>query len=158
MSCSPKPSSLEVWATSDCAAPVKGVLHLCEGHDGYSGDPIEGYFTCEDCQRVIVDHYTWEQYQIEYDGATLCLKCAAERYFTDDYYWLDPRQVKAVVLKPGATLFDRASGTLNLAACRHVLGVSQPRPEASNFWRMPSLTVATAIKSPSAMCSTSSKS
>ena len=36
----------------------KGVLHLCETHDGYSGDPVEGYFTCEDCERVIAENYT----------------------------------------------------------------------------------------------------
>jgi hypothetical protein len=72
--------------------------------------------------------YTWERYQIEYDGASLCLKCAAERYFADQDHWLDPREVKEVVLKPGAPLFDRATGTLNLPACRHVLGVSQPLP------------------------------
>jgi hypothetical protein len=106
----------------------KGVLHLCDDHDGYSGAPAEGYFTCEDCQRVIVDHYTWERYRIEYDGASLCLKCAAERYFADQDHWLNPRQVKEVVLEPGAPRFDRATGTLNLAACRHVLGVKGCAP------------------------------
>ena len=109
------------------------MLHLCEEHDGYSGDPIEGYFTCEDCQRVVVDHYTWERYQVDYDRASLCLKCAAERYFEEKDYWLNPREVKKVVLERGAEFFDRATGTLNLAGCRHVLGVSQPLPQGIKF-------------------------
>jgi hypothetical protein len=111
----------------------KGVLHLCDGHDGYSGDPDEGYFTCEDCQRVLVDHYTWERYQIDYDGASLCLKCAAERYFDDEDHWLNPQEVNVVAMEPGAPLFARATGTLNLAAFRHVLGVSQPLPKGIKF-------------------------
>jgi len=27
----------------------KDVLHFCERHSGFSGDPAEGYFTCAGC-------------------------------------------------------------------------------------------------------------
>src|SRR5690348_12408001 len=37
----------------------KGILTLCEHHDGYYGSPSEGYFTCEDCERVMTENYTW---------------------------------------------------------------------------------------------------
>src|ERR1051326_863960 len=53
----------------------KGVLHLRERHDGYSGDPMEGYFTCQNCYQVMVENYTWELYHTWSDGQKICLKC-----------------------------------------------------------------------------------
>jgi hypothetical protein len=111
---------------------AKDVLHLCEQHDGYSGDPAEGYFTCEECGRVNVENYTWERYQTELDGRSVCLKCAAEIYFADESHWFDPQDVIDVVLDPGNEhLF--ADGTLNVAKCRHVLAVKQPLPSGVAF-------------------------
>ena len=112
----------------------KAVLHLCERHDGYSGDPIEGYFTCTQCNRVMVENYTWEYYRVEHDGEAICLKCAAEAYFSDPKNWIKPQEVKSVILEPGgAPLFDAKSGVLNVAHCRHVLGVEQPLPAGIKF-------------------------
>jgi len=119
----------------------KDVLHLCHDCVGQSGDPWEGYFTCEACGRVTVENYTWERYQTELDGASLCLKCAAERFFADETNWIEPKLVQEVVLAPynprlngeNLTLFDPATGVLNVARCRHVLGVSQPLPKCVKF-------------------------
>jgi hypothetical protein len=110
----------------------KGLVHVCGCH---SPEDVEGNFRCDGCQRILADHYTWERYQTTYDGETLCLKCAAERYFADDDHWIDPRAVKAVVLDAscGAWFFDAATGVLNVARCRHVLGVSQPLPQGIKF-------------------------
>jgi hypothetical protein len=112
----------------------KAVLHLCERHDGYSGDPMEGYFTCAHCARVMIENYTWERYRVELDGETICLKCAAEAHFSDPKNWIEPQEVKSVILEPGgAPLFDAKSGVLNLARCQHVLGVEQPLPAGIKF-------------------------
>jgi hypothetical protein len=112
----------------------KGAIHLCEHHDGYSGDPIEGYFTCARCTRVMAENYTWERYVVELDGEQICLKCAAEEYFTDPDNWIAPSAITQVVLSPGGVpLFDPAGGVLNIARCRHVLGVKQPVPPGIEF-------------------------
>ena len=119
----------------------KDVLHLCEQHDGFSGDPCEGHFFCDGCGRVMVENYTWEIYRVELDGLTLCLRCAAERHFANPKNWIDAKRVKQVVLVPydaaldgqNAPLFNPATGVLNVARCRHVLGVSQPPPEGIKF-------------------------
>jgi hypothetical protein len=113
---------------------AKDVLHFCERHDGYSGDPMEGYFTCANCDRVMAENYTWELYRVELDGETLCLKCAAELYFGDPKNWIKPQKVKSVTLEPGgAPLFHAKLGVLNLARCQHVLGVQQPLPAGIKF-------------------------
>jgi hypothetical protein len=114
----------------------KGVLHLCEHHDGYSGDPMEGHFTCSSCHRVMVENYTWERYETRNeDGESICLKCAAEEYFSNEKNWLLPSAIESVVLQPkGPPIFDPATGVLNVARCRHVLGVSQPIPEGIEFF------------------------
>lgn len=113
----------------------KGVLHLCERHDGYSGDPARGYFTCAHCDRVIVENYTWEIYRTELDGQTVCLKCAAEAHFGEAENWIDPVLVREVVLVPrGPVLFNPEIGVLNVARCRHVLAVKQPVPPGVEFF------------------------
>jgi hypothetical protein len=119
----------------------KDILHLCEQHDGFSGEPCEGYFTCNGCGRVMVENYTWEIYHVEMDGESLCLRCAADRHFSNTRNWIDPKLVKKVVLAPyeptlngqNVLLFDTATGVLNLARCKHVLGVQQPLPEGIKF-------------------------
>ena len=105
----------------------KGLIHVCDEHPAES---VGEFFTCENCQRLIVDHYTWERYQVRLADRVLCLKCAAEEYFSDEENWIDPAFVKNVA-RPGAVrgpLFDSESGVLNLSACRHVLGNSQKPP------------------------------
>ena len=112
----------------------KDVLHLCRDCVGQSGDPWEGYFTCDGCGRVMAENYTWERYCVQMDDRTLCLKCAAEEHFADAANWIDPRAVKDVVLEPrGPALFDSTTGVLNVARCPHVVGVKQPVPDAVKF-------------------------
>lgn len=66
----------------------KGVLFLCERHDGYYGFPDEGYFECDDCERVFIENYTWEPYWA-YDGeGVLCLNCYAQRVINDPGSWI----------------------------------------------------------------------
>jgi hypothetical protein len=109
----------------------KGLIHVCAGHNA---DDVEGFFLCDECQRVMIDHITWERYQVELDDRTLCLNCAAEEYFQDPGNWIDPKLVKEVSLgDKKAPLFDVVTGFLNLAKCRHVLGVEQPLPDGIKF-------------------------
>ena len=109
---------------------AKGVIHTCAGHS-FEDDP--DLFRCENCERVMVDHYTWECYQVELHGDSLCLRCAAQRHFDQSENWIDPRTVTAVVFAQQELLFDSAEGQLDLARCRHVLGVKQPLPAGVAF-------------------------
>jgi hypothetical protein len=108
----------------------KGVIHTCPDH-GWADDP--DLFFCENCERVMVDHYTWERYQVEMNGDALCLSCAAKRYFDESRNWIDPRNVTAVVFDQRELRFDSANGSLDVARCLHVLGVKQPLPEGVVF-------------------------
>jgi len=112
---------------------AKGVRHTCDGcHDDGRGD--EGYFTCDCCVRLLVENYTWEIYhRTDPDtGETLCLACAATKYFADDANLIDPKRVTKVVLNPGGgRLFE--NGVLNLAHASHSLGVKQPLPPGIKF-------------------------
>jgi hypothetical protein len=109
----------------------KGLIHVCEA---CPADAVEGFFRCEACERVMIDHITWERYEVVVGGRTLCLACAAEEYFADPVNWIDPKLVKEVGFdRNGAPLFNPATGFLNLARCRHVLGVKQPLPAGIKF-------------------------
>jgi hypothetical protein len=103
----------------------KGVIHTCPEHS-FEDDP--DLFRCENCDRAIVDHYTWERYRVELNGDTLCLSCAAKRYFDESRNWIDPRKVSAVVFRQQEMEFNAVDGQLDIARCRHVLGVKQPLP------------------------------
>jgi hypothetical protein len=81
----------------------------------------------------MVEHYTWERYQVELNGDVLCLVCAAKRYFDESRNWVDPRKVNAVVCGQQEMLFDPANGQLDIARCQHVLGVKQPLPAGLVF-------------------------
>jgi hypothetical protein len=113
----------------------KGLVHTCDEHDG---SQVPDTFRCETCNRLMADHYTWERYQ---DSEGDCLTCAAQKYFADDDNWIDPAGVKRVVLKPydprrnggNAPLFNPKTGVLNIARCKHVLGVKQPVPDGIEF-------------------------
>lgn len=98
----------------------KGVLTLCERHDGYSGSPMEGYFTCDDCGKVFIENYAWERYQtITDDGESLCLPCAAERYIADESNWIELTTENIEALD-----FAR------VRQARHVIGVKMPVPKS----------------------------
>ena len=109
----------------------KGLVHVCPDH---VAEDVEEMFCCGQCNRLMCDHYTWERYRVELDGRVLCLKCAAEEYFEDQANWIDPKLVKEVGFdRNGAPLFNKRTGFLNLARCRHVLGVKQPLPQGIEF-------------------------
>jgi len=124
----------------------KGTIFLCEQHDGYTGSPIEGYFTCAECERVFIENYTWELYSTVVGYDQLCLPCALKRYLEDDSHWIDARAVKQVILDPSARepedewndggwsrVFDPDTGVLNLAACSHLIAVEMPVPDSLHF-------------------------
>jgi hypothetical protein len=128
----------------------KGLVHVCAGHNPWD---VEGFFLCDECQRVICDHITWERYQVELDGRVLCLACAAEEYFQDPANWINPKLVKEVGLsRNGAPLFDRETGFLNVAGVATSWVSNSPSPPASSLPTMRSLTVLTAIKSVATGC------
>jgi hypothetical protein len=122
------------WGRTDCTGDLrhylwfdifsddpKGILTLCERHDGYFGLPTEGYFTCDDCQRVMIENYTWERYSTYDEDAceVLCLPCAAERYISDDDNWLTLTPESVAALN-----FDR------VRKAKHVIGVRMPVPKS----------------------------
>ena len=103
----------------------KGIISLCENHEGYYCSPTEGYFTCDDCGKVFVENYTWEMYRVDdsHAGETYCLPCAAEHYIADDENWitLTAKNIKAVD-------FER------VRKVKHVIGVEMPTPRGIKFF------------------------
>lgn len=72
----------------------KGYIYLCEKHDGYYGSPDEGYFTCDDCNRVFVENYTWENYYHADEDGMICLNCFFDREIDNEENWItDPLTV-----------------------------------------------------------------
>ncbi len=100
----------------------KGIITLCDHHDGYSGDPLEGYFTCAICERVVIENYTWDYYRTDVGGDIVCLPCAAKRYIAESGNWiaLTPEAVAEVD-------FDR------VRQAGHVIGVEMPVPASIEF-------------------------
>lgn len=66
-----------------------GVIFMCEAHDGFSGSPMEGYFTCGECDRVFANNITWELHYVDRDEETLCLNCARRAYLAEPGNWVD---------------------------------------------------------------------
>ena len=69
----------------------KGLIRLCEKHDGYFGSPAEGYFECGRCDRVFAENYTWENYyHVDDCDGQICLNCYAKQVIGDanDPAWL----------------------------------------------------------------------
>ncbi len=67
----------------------KGIIGLCEEHDYYYGSPSEGFFICDDCERVFITNYTWELYYTDTeDGERICLNCAFDRYIKEKENWI----------------------------------------------------------------------
>ena len=68
---------------------TKGIIGLCEEHDHYYGNPSEGFFICDDCERVFITNYTWELYYTDTeDGERICLNCAFDRYIKEKENWI----------------------------------------------------------------------
>ena len=114
---------------------AKGVRHLCEECDD-SGRGQEGWFHCDCCGRLMAENYTWEYYRTtdEETGETMCLTCAAKRYFSNPDNAINPSKVVKVVQgDKDAPLWDADSGIVNLSKVRHVLGVKQPEPEGIEY-------------------------
>jgi hypothetical protein len=64
----------------------KGVVFLCENHGGdYNRDE---YFRCEDCERLMLDHITWERYVHDTEDGPICLNCYAKRVMDDPKSWV----------------------------------------------------------------------
>jgi hypothetical protein len=82
----------------------------------------------------MAENYSWEIYRITLQDRTLCLKCAAEEYFSNPANWIDPREVDDVVLEPASDAALFADGILNVAKCPHVIGVKQPLPVGVTFF------------------------
>ncbi len=69
---------------------TKGIIGLCEEHDHYYGSPSEGFFICDDCERVFITNYTWELYYTDTeDGERICLNCAFDRYIKKEKHWIN---------------------------------------------------------------------
>jgi hypothetical protein len=113
----------------------KDALKFCRHHLGLCADPARGYFLCSQCARIMVRNYAWEVYSVERDGKTVCLRCAAAAHFNDPQNWIEPRQVKSVIVEPhGGPLFDSGGEILNVARCPRVLSVNQPLPAGVEFF------------------------
>jgi hypothetical protein len=129
--CTERASESTLWFDVFSEDP-KGVIHTCSDHS-WEDDP--DLFRCENCERVMVDHYTYERYSVELHGDVLCLQCAAKRYFGLEQNWIEPHAVRQVRLeRRDGPLFDRETGVLNIARCRHVLAVRQPLPSGIAFF------------------------
>ena len=103
----------------------KGIISLCEDHEGYYGSPTEGYFTCDDCDKVFVENYTWEMYRVDDPdaGETYCLPCAAAHYIENEENWIE-----LTAENIAAVDFDRAR------KAKHVIGVEMPIPKGIKFF------------------------
>lgn len=66
----------------------KGILTLCEYHDGYYGNPTEGYFTCVDCERVHISNITWEVYSVATENGDVCIPCYLKRVLDGEKHWI----------------------------------------------------------------------
>lgn len=102
----------------------KGVLALCEHHEGYYGSPCEGYFECAHCNRVFVENYTWEVYKVSSEDGDLCLNCAREEYVDDPDNWIS--------VDKALKLSDKGLFELCRQA-RHLFAVGQDREKVSGL-------------------------
>jgi hypothetical protein len=100
----------------------KGILTLCEHHDGYYGSPSEGFFECCSCQRVMIENITWERYETIIDGESFCLPCAAELHLAENSNWT-PLTDAAI----DALTFD------DVRKAPHLIGVQMPIPKGIEF-------------------------
>lgn len=91
--CDEVATSRQIWFDifSDDAKGVLGMCEKCEDEQGYCP---EGYFWCDDCQRLFINNYTWENYyHVSDDGEMVCLNCYAKRYVGDPENWISLESV-----------------------------------------------------------------
>jgi len=74
----------------------KGLFFLCEEHDGYYGNPTEGFFTCDGCGEVFIENYTWELYYVVDECEIFCMKCYAENYIANEENWINLRDPSVI--------------------------------------------------------------
>lgn len=117
----------------------KGLVFVCEDADE-QGMWRESFFDCDNCNRLFVTNYTWENYSTEYDDATVCIPCALKLYMADEDNWIDPKLVKKIDLEGADKPFfyhaeDQPDGeyTLNLSRVKHVMAVDMPIPKSLVF-------------------------
>lgn len=93
----------------------KGILTLCERHDGYYGSSSEGYFECVDCNKIMV---TNENYYTSTSDGDVCIPCYADRVLNDEDAWIP--------------LTDEAIDAINfnnVRKAKHLIAVQMPVPE-----------------------------
>jgi len=98
----------------------KGTVFLYDRcRENYSDVP-EGYFYCGQCERLMIENYTWELYTHS-DGCDIyCLNCWRESYLQEESHWIDlaePGRIEEVD-------FDE------LARSPHLLAVGQKCPDS----------------------------
>lgn len=101
----------------------KGIVSVCEGHESRYGSTPEGYFTCENCQRLMVENYTWEYYHTRDGDDLICLPCALTRAIDDPANWihLTKKNISAVTFE-------------TMRKARHLIGVEMPVPNTIKFY------------------------
>jgi len=63
----------------------KGVTFLCANH---AGEHDEDFIDCADCERLMIDHITWERYVHDTPDGPICLNCYAKRVMDDPKAWV----------------------------------------------------------------------
>ena len=109
----------------DVFSPLaKGILTLCEHHDGYYGSPTEGYFECADCQKIHIENITWERYEhTTEDGDSICIPCYADRVLNDDDRWIPLTEESIAALT-----------FAQVTKAPHCIAVQMPVPEGIEFY------------------------
>jgi hypothetical protein len=103
----------------------KGVIGLCKAHEEDYGGTPEGYFFCEDCQRLFIQNYTWEMYCTQNEqGDIVCLNCKAKEYVEDGENWipLDDAVIDDLTFK-------------QVSKTPHLIAVSGPTPDGIEFYK-----------------------
>ena len=96
----------------------KGIVTLCEHHDGYYGRPTEGGGS----NKVFTENYTWERYEAIHEGDSLCLPCYAYEVLHDDDRWIQLTDEKINQLS-----FNQVKKS------PHCIGVKMPIPKGIEF-------------------------
>lgn len=120
-------------------------VFVCEDHDGTTGSPLEGYFSCAQCEKYFAENITWEKYNTIVNGEEFCLPCALQSYIAHAPNWIPLNEVESVVIDAEAArdayddedspVFDPSTGAVNLALARHLIGVKMPVPDSILFER-----------------------
>lgn len=74
----------------------KSQIFLCNKHDGYYMSPPEGYFICDECNRVFIENYTWESYSHTDEDGEVCLNCYFDREIKNKENWI--KSVKEITM------------------------------------------------------------